>query len=597
MLQIKNTLGGGKSNAPYAWAKYEVIPDEILTNPSIDLSYVQSSGRINITGASFDLSFLPSVTSSNGLSPNGTDNEKQVVDFFTGFKIATNQYKLYLSNDVLMFYFEAGALTITEFHNDTDGTWFTVAVNGAYSSFEKTLPFTGEKIGRRSYRNFIEYITDKSPTKYPNGEVHTDGFFYRYAPEGPYAWTKNAKNNSPTYSQNRLNDLPVNCGYGRCVIFNDNIYMVSPNADTSVYLYDESTDSWSVAATIPYTCGLYPSVCVYNNELHVMGGNDNKTKHYAWNGVSWREVSTLPYNVYTTDSVVYDNKLHIIGGNPSPTLHYSWDGTAWTSESTLPYTFNGGAAIIYENAIHILGTGNGSGIARHYVYNNDGSWTQSFDLPYAFSSAGVCVFDNHIYVCGGYNGETNFYRWNGSSWESLYTLKENFIGDAKFLVSYHDKLYLIGNNKSSSYYKHAYILAAYEYSTFISYIVSDKETAYPDGAVHTDGYYYEKVSEGAQIAEGSKSGSNANPHNNPIIEHGLGVKPTNIIIYYKDKSYQTAGYANYKNDASEGYYANANNSVTGSVTISDVTETSFKLSGGNRYGGSGLYLYWIAIAE
>ena len=109
--------------------------------------------------------------------------------------------------------------------------------------------------------------------------------------------------------------------------------------------------------------------------------------------------------------------------------------------------------------------------------------------------------------------------------------------------------------------------------------------------------FHRKAEPGAQVAEGSKSGSTANPHNNPTIEHGLGVKPTNIIIYYKDKSYQTAGYANYKNGASEGYYANANNNRTGSVTISDVTETSFKLSGGNIYSGTGLYLYWIAIAE
>ena len=129
---------------------------------------------------------------------------------------------------------------------------------------------------------------------------------------------------------------------------------------------------------------------------------------------------------------------------------------------------------------------------------------------------------------------------------------------------------------------------------FLGYIVSDKENAYPDGG-EKGGYYYEKVVDGAQIAEGSKSGSNANPYNNPIIEHGLGVIPTNIIIHYKDDSYKTAGYANYKNGASEGYYANANNNKTGSVTISDVTKTSFKVSGGYRYGGN--YLYWIAIAE
>ena len=257
MLQIKNTLGGGKSNAPYAWAKYEVIPDEILTNPSIDLSYVQSSGRINITGASFDLSFLPSVTNSNGLSPNGTDDEKQVVDFFTGFQIATNQYKLYLSNDVLTFYFEAGALPITEFHNDTDGIWFTVDVYGAYASFEKTLPFTGEKIVRRSYRNFIEYITDKSPTKYPNGEVHTDGYFYRYAPEGLYAWKKCENDTDHTFIDYIVSDKETaypdggekgGCWYER-VIENDLSNMVKRATETIVFdnlTFASNTSSYEI---------------------------------------------------------------------------------------------------------------------------------------------------------------------------------------------------------------------------------------------------------------------------------------------------------------------------------------------------------------
>ena len=36
---------------------------------------------------------------------------------------------------------------------------------------------------------------------------------------------------------------------------------------------------------------------------------------------------------------------------------------------------------------------------------------------------------------------------------------------------------------------------------FIDFVVSDSETAYPDGAVHTDGYWYEKVVEGINIDE------------------------------------------------------------------------------------------------
>lgn len=591
MLQIKNTLGGGKPNAPYAWAKYtkvfQAVPEEqtnvdiVSTSVSGGDTFVYYSDTYTYDDSTGNFSIgddAPYVRANSGSSGWDGLRGKYVIQELgsKGFSAKTGKVLIKIGESAT--FFQSNNHYVYDYALATsDATVYVYA----------------------DVYTFIEYVTDKSPTKYPNGEVHTDGYFYRYAPEGLYAWKKYSKNNSPTYSQKSLKDLPVDCAYGRCVIFNDNIYMVSPNADTSVYLYDESTDSWSVAATIPYTCGLYPSVCVYNNELHVMGGNDNRTKHYAWNGVSWREVSTLPYNVYTTDSVVYDNKLHIIGGNPSPTLHYSWDGTAWTSESTLPYTFNGGAAIIYENAIHILGTGDGSGVDRHYVYNNDGSWTKSFDLPYAFSNAGVCVFDNHIYVCGGYKGEAKFYRWNGSSWESLYTLKENFIGNAKTLVSYHDKLYLIGNNKSSFSYKHAYILAAYEYSIFISYIVSDKETAYPDGG-EKGGYWYEKfggflTGTITQTTSNQKTlsfeyGSVKTPKAFYLMHMG-GLTGVNYLVYntWYDESQglNNGAYAYYASPYI--HYEQGTGSATCSATFSDGVVT---LGGNNYYRGT--YL-WVAI--
>ena len=36
---------------------------------------------------------------------------------------------------------------------------------------------------------------------------------------------------------------------------------------------------------------------------------------------------------------------------------------------------------------------------------------------------------------------------------------------------------------------------------FINYVISDDPNKYPDGAVHTDGYYYERVSEGIDLVK------------------------------------------------------------------------------------------------
>ena len=38
MLQIKNTLGGGKSKGLYAWVKKKWIPPIIAENPSMSIS-------------------------------------------------------------------------------------------------------------------------------------------------------------------------------------------------------------------------------------------------------------------------------------------------------------------------------------------------------------------------------------------------------------------------------------------------------------------------------------------------------------------------------------------------------------------------------
>ena len=82
------------------------------------------------------------------------------------------------------------------------------------------------------------------------------------------------------------------------------------------------------------------------------------------------------------------------------------------------------------------------------------------------------------------------------------------------------------------------VIGVVETKTFDSYVVSDDETKYPDGAVHTDGYYYERVSEGItpqmfgctkmavdKYTFASKSALNVG------IPHSLGEIPKYVFIF------------------------------------------------------------------
>lgn len=93
--------------------------------------------------------------------------------------------------------------------------------------------------------------------------------------------------------------------------------------------------------------------------------------------------------------------------------------------------------------------------------------------------------------------------------------------------------------------------------TFIDYVVSDNENAYPDRAVHTDGYYYEKTKEGITAEMFGCTSMAVDTYTsaedisyNIIVPHSLGKIPKLVLIiassdvgyfdvYYADKGYVT----------------------------------------------------------
>ena len=180
MLQIKNTLGGGKPNAPYAWAKYNTIENPIYyINPSFTAKVITAGSVFEIVTSSFDAS-------------------KVDTSFFEGFKFDVNTVNLSVYKENEKYYISKGGNLSSPREFTYDPTTMRFNINNLSDSIGTKLPLNGGNYtGNKPTGEYeivvdslIEYIIDDSPNKYPNGEVHTDGFFYRYAPEGLYAWKK-----------------------------------------------------------------------------------------------------------------------------------------------------------------------------------------------------------------------------------------------------------------------------------------------------------------------------------------------------------------------------------------------------------------------
>lgn len=166
---------------------------------------------------------------------------------------------------------------------------------------------------------------------------------------------------------------------------------------------------------------------------------------------------------------------------------------------------------------------------------------------------------------------------------------------SQFVGKYYNengKLVHIRSQKNTNTFNYSILYLDNEY-TFLNYVVSDNENAYPDGAVHTNGYYYEKVVEGLDI-DLSALGCTAyemgsikltSSTTNFTINHSLGVIPKYVILYANstsDKmvtSFISIRYNNASNSRSVMGYRNYSGTLTSdtnaATTLSD-TSVTFK---------------------
>lgn len=128
-------------------------------------------------------------------------------------------------------------------------------------------------------------------------------------------------------------------------------------------------------ANIPYSSSSGSCIVSFNNEIHWLGGSSSTygVNHYAWNGSSWRSVSTIPFIFYKGIAEVINNKIVIMGSNYTDTTSNKtsnimgvWDGNSWTT-SRMPYKFAEGSSCIDSNGdVYIKGGIEKSGSTSYY---------------------------------------------------------------------------------------------------------------------------------------------------------------------------------------------------------------------------------------
>lgn len=162
MLGRTNAMNIGKAEGLYVWKKSKYTPAVTVENPQCSFSGSYGSKKVSISNANFNLSKI-----------------ENYVDFFDGFEGAnpsgSTTCRLYKSADSLIFNYGAQASTVTAF--DPVSGKFTVAYE-IKATTNANCSYTGTKNYSDEKKTLESFAVADDPNAYPNGAVHTDGYYY-----------------------------------------------------------------------------------------------------------------------------------------------------------------------------------------------------------------------------------------------------------------------------------------------------------------------------------------------------------------------------------------------------------------------------------
>jgi hypothetical protein len=92
------------------------------------------------------------------------------------------------------------------------------------------------------------------------------------------------------------------------------IYLISPSGNVSVYEYDIGRDTWASKAQNPVAGSFGLSSAVYQDEIYVVGFENNEFFKYTPGSDSWNQLADTPYQIVACAAAVLDDKLYCVGG-------------------------------------------------------------------------------------------------------------------------------------------------------------------------------------------------------------------------------------------------------------------------------------------
>ena len=189
MLQIKNTLGGGKPEGLYVWKKYKYNPPVTVSNPSITITCPSTFGnKLNITSADIDIKTLWKDLRDTGagkdLSKILTDADGNISEWKSSSGISIGLASSMTSK--IGFVSKSGTQGISYLQEDTSlSTYcaFNMGSSTNYSSYAGTYTFDGDYKISDSSVEFIDYVVSDKETAYPDGG-EKGGYWYERVREG-----------------------------------------------------------------------------------------------------------------------------------------------------------------------------------------------------------------------------------------------------------------------------------------------------------------------------------------------------------------------------------------------------------------------------
>ena len=163
MLQIKNTLGGGKPEGIYVWKKYEYTPAVVVENPTCDIK--KNGATLTIVSSNFDINSIVDYK-----------------DFFNNFTFNSGTKAFKTESDVLKWCYNTDYGYFVDVNSFTNGVFTLTGSIGSEYTYTN-VNYNGTKVLSEEIKEFLDYVVSDKETAYPDGG-EKGGYWYEKVIEG-----------------------------------------------------------------------------------------------------------------------------------------------------------------------------------------------------------------------------------------------------------------------------------------------------------------------------------------------------------------------------------------------------------------------------